>query len=241
VTGMRFIGRTSANSSSTLIYVSGADHVEILRNRIRSSFNSGVYVGDKEGASEHLRIVRNYVADNGTNDDLDHGLYLGHVDRALVANNLVVGNAALGIKAGPEVTRAVITHNTVVRNGTSGVAVNGERSWSSNDNVVVNNIVAFNEAWGIRTYWEEVVGANNLALGNLVFANGEGPSWFPRGGMAEQQSILADPLFVASADYRLRAASPAVDRAVPVFPVRVDFGGRRRPSGRAADIGAYER
>jgi hypothetical protein len=241
VTGLQLIGRTSANSSSTLIYVSGADHVEILRNEIRSSFVSGVYVGDQEAASEHVRIVRNYVANNGTNERLDHGLYLGHVDRALVANNLVVGNAALGIKAAPEVNRAVVTHNTVVRNGQSGVSVGGERSWFSKDNVVVNNIVAFNGAWGIRTYWEEVVGDDNLALANLVFGNRSGSFWFPRGGMVEQQSILADPLFVAPADYRLRLASPAVDQAVPAFSVRVDFTGRRRPSGSASDLGAYER
>lgn len=241
VTGLRLIGRTSANSRSTLIYVSGADHVEILRNEIRSSFTSGVYVGDEEAASEHLRIVRNYVADNGKSERFDHGLYLGHVDQALVANNLVVGNAGLGIKVAPEVSRAVVTHNTVVRNGQSGVSVGGERSWFSKDNVVVNNIVAFNDAWGIRTYWEDAVGDDNLAVANLVFANRSGSSWFPGGGMVEQESILADPLFVASADYRLRAASPAVDRAVPAFSVRVDFSGRRRPSGTAADLGAYER
>lgn len=54
-------------------------------------------------------------------------------------------------------------------------------------------------------------------------------------------NICADPLFVNSAqgDLHLRAGSSAVDAAsIPEAP-ETDCDGRPRPSGPAADMGAY--
>jgi hypothetical protein len=133
-----------------------------------------------------------------------------------------------------------VSQNTVVENGKDGIVVGGELKWSSNDNLVVNNIVAFNKAWGIRTYWEDRTGSGNRALRNLVFRNGDGAFWFPGGGMSARLSIRVNPRFVGDGNFRLRAGSPAVNRAISTFSMRSDITGRTRPRGRG-DLGAFER
>ena len=241
VTRFRFDGAGNANGDSVLIYVAGANHDEIFRNRILGASMSGIYVGDESDPSEQVSIIGNYIRGNGTHERLDHGIYLGHVSGGVVANNVVIENMAIGVKVAPEANAITVTQNTVVANRRAGISIGGEESWSSNDNVVVNNIVAFNREWGIRTYWEQAIGHGNLALRNLVFGNGGGPFWFPGGGMAEQQSILANPRFLADGNYRLRRRSPGVNRALSDFSMPFDFRGRSRRSDAGPDLGAYER
>ena len=55
-----------------------------------------------------------------------------------------------------------------------------------------------------------------------------------------QTSILANPRFIGDGNYRLRAASPGLNRAIPAFSMRYDINGRLRPRGRG-DLGAFER
>jgi len=241
VSGFNFRGRTPANTSSVLIYVSGAHHVEIAKNRIQKSFMSGIFIGDEGDLSSDVNIVANYIAGNGTHERFDHGVYFGHGNGGLVANNVVVGNIAVGLKIAPEANHVIVTQNTVVHNGFTGVIVGGELGWSSNDDLIVNNVVAGNEGWGIRSYWEQSVGSGNLALRNLVFANAEGSFWFPGGGLVQRESIRANPRFVSTSNYRLRADSPAVNRAIRQYSMRVDVAGRARTSRGAPDLGAYER
>ena len=240
VTGMRFDGKGSPLGDSVLIYVSGAAHDEIFRNTVVNASMSGIYVGDDGDRSEQVSIIGNYIRGNGTHERLDHGVYLGHVNGGVVSNNIVVGNLAIGLKVAPEADGLTLTQNTVVDNRRAGISVGGEDDWSSNENLVVNNIVAYNEEWGIRTYWERATGRGNLALRNLVFGNGGGQFWFPGGGMTEEQSVLANPRFVATRDYRLRRRSPGINRALSAFSMPFDFRGRRR-SGLRPDLGAYER
>jgi hypothetical protein len=237
VTGFRFEGRYTVGP---MIYPAGAHHIEIFRNRIINAAMSGIYVGDEGDLSSDVDIIGNYISGNGTRDEFDHGVYFGHVDRGLIANNVVVGNRALGLKIAPEANHVLVTQNTVVSNGTSGVYVGGEDSWSSNDDLVVNNIAAFNHEWGSRSYWDQATGSANRALRNLFFSNGSGAFWFPGGGLVQQKSIFANPRFVRSHNYRLRARSPAVSRAIPAFSMPFDFLGRKR-TGRRPDLGAFER
>jgi len=240
VKGLRFEGRTSANTTDPLIYVAGAQHVEIRRNTILNAAQSGIYVGDEGDLSQDVRIISNQIRGNGTHDRLDHGIYLGHVRNGLIANNLVIDNRAIGVKIEPEANDMVVTQNTVVDNGKDGIVVGGELNWSSNDNLVVNNIVAFNKSWGIRTYWEGSIGSGNRALRNLVFGNGDGAFWFLGGGLSALQTIRANPGFIGAGNYQLSGGSAALNRAIPSFSMPFDITGRMRPRSRP-DLGAFER
>jgi hypothetical protein len=202
---------------------------------------SGIYVGDEGDLSSDVSIISNLITGNGTHDRLDHGIYFGHGNGGVVANNVAVGNIAVGLKIAPEANHMIVTQNTVVRNGYAGIIVGGELGWSSNDDLIVNNVVTSNKGWGIRSYWERSVGSGNVALRNLVFANTEGAFWFPRGGMVARESIRADPRFASPNNYRLRAHSPAINRAIRAYSMRVDYAGRARTSKGGPDLGAYER
>jgi len=241
VSGFLFQGGTASNATGVLVYVSGGDDLELSANEIRGAAMSGVYVGDPGNRADHLFIVGNFIHDNGTHTNLDHGIYFGYGSAGLIANNLIVHNFAQGIKLAPDAQATIATANTVVGNGRSGILVGGDTVDLSNNNMVVNNIAAYNSDWGIRSYWEQAVGSGNLALRNLVFANRAGHFWFPGGGMVERRSIRSDPRFVSPVNYRLRAGSPAINRAIAAFSMPFDFDGRGRPLGAGPDIGAYER
>lgn len=238
VSGFVFGGRTAANPSDVLIYVAGADNVEISHNELRHAARSAIYVGDAEKSADNIRIVGNFVHDNGTHANLDHGIYFGYANGGLIANNVITGNLSQGIKLAPRAYAAVVADNTVVGNGNSGILVGGDDVDISSGNLIVNNIVARNADWGIRTYWESAgVGAGNRAWQNVVWGNRSGASWFPGGGLDESDSILARPAFVAANDYHLAPGSPAIGAADPSFSQPTDYEGRRRTT---PDIGAFE-
>ena len=143
VSGLRFQGGTSANASDVVVYVSGGDHVEVSGSELTGAAMSAVYVGDPGNGADAFRFVSNWVHDNGSHYNLDHGIYCGTARGALIANNLFERSYAYGIHLYPDCDGAVVTQNTVVGSGRSGIIVGGE-STTSDGNVVVNNLVAFN-------------------------------------------------------------------------------------------------
>jgi Right handed beta helix region len=210
---------------------------------VRNSAMSGVYL---EGA-ERARLVANWIHDNGSHYNLDHGIYWFSGANGLAASNIVEDNYANGVKIGPDAQSVLVTENTVDGNGRSGIIVSGDSTYTSNNNTIANNIVTWNgtsgSGFGIRTYWESAgVGSGNRALNNLVYGNVSGDSWYPGGGMSENATIHEDPLYVnrLAADFHVQSGSPAIDAADPSYAVSPAFGLTARPQGNGPDIGAYE-
>lgn len=243
VSGLRFEGGTAANASDVLVYVSGGDHVEVSNSELTGAAMSAVYVGDPGNGADSFHFVSNRVHDNGTHYNLDHGIYCGTARGALIANNLFERSYAYGIHLYPDCDGAVVTQNTVVGSGRSGIIVGGE-STTADGNVVVNNVVAFNADYGVRSYWGGPTGSNNVVRDNLFFGNPAGnlASGSLAAGLSYIDNVVADPLFVnrQGGNYQLAAGSPALSRAVAAYSLATDLNGSSRLSG-SADLGAFER
>lgn len=242
VSGFLFRGQTSANRHGVLVYVSGADHVELSGNELEDAAKSGIYLGDAGNGADYARIVGNYVHDNGTHSNLDHGVYYGTGRGGYVANNVVVDNYAKGIQLYPECNGAVVANNTIVRNRRYGIILGGDDGTTSSGNVIANNVVAFNGSGGIATYWVSGTGTGNVAKDNLVFQNGSatGSTNVFGDGLAVTGTIVASPLFRADNDFRLDPGSPALNVADAQWSPTTDIAGRPRPEGAGPDLGAYE-
>lgn len=212
--------------------------VEVSGLEIRNSRMSGLYLHE----AVNVTVRRNWIHHNGTHWNLDHGIYFESGENGLVADNVIESNHANGIKLAPGPKRALVTNNTVVANGRSGVIVGGDDLQTADGCLVVNNIVAYNKAYGIRSYWTDAVGTANVASRNVAYANTAGALWL-LGGLVAWETIENNPLFVdrAASNFRLLADSPAIDVARPEYSQRTDYDGNARPCGNGPDIGAFER
>lgn len=239
--GFRIVGQTSLNSDEVAVYVTGGAHVEISRNEITRAARSGIFVS---GAVQDLQVVGNRIHHNGTRADFDHGIYW-HSGNGLIANNVIEGNIAYGIQLYANADGVVVTSNTIVGNGRSGIIVAGDSGTTSDGNLLVNNILAFNAEFGLRSYWAGSVGTGNIAQANLGYLNAEGD--FATGakgrGLELAGSLSGAPAFAdpSASDYHLGASSSALDRGLSEYAPALDFEGNARPQGAAPDLGAFER
>ncbi|MCC6223265.1 MAG: right-handed parallel beta-helix repeat-containing protein [Thermoleophilia bacterium] len=231
--GLVFRGGTDANPSQVLIYVSDGDGFSLSGSELSGAAMSAMFLELSDG----VRIEGNWIHDNGSHYNLDHGIYLGSGSGAAIVNNVIERNFAKGVQCYPNCDNAVIAHNTVVGNGRAGIIIGGEES-TSDGNLVVNNVVAFNGDTGIRTYWGGSMGSGNVARNNLSFGNTHG-NVAADGSLLAEGTIEADPRFVSGSDYRLGAGSPALGAALAGYAAS-DYTGAARPQGGAPDLGAYE-
>jgi hypothetical protein len=121
--------------------------------------------------------------------------------------------------------------------------VGGDAERASRDVRIVNNVIASNAGWGVQMYSEGAGPrpSHAVAVRNLLFGNGEGAFRAAIGGLTARRSIRGAPRFRGPRDYRLRAGSPGLDRALRRWSLRLDHDGRRRPRGAGFDLGAFER
>ena len=242
LSGLIFEG---ANGPSTAnIYVWGTAHdITFSRCESRRSARQGFF---SEKTTKSIRIIGCDVHDNGGSgpNNLDHNIYMEGRDH-VIANSVVTGaKNGYGIQLYPSSNHVVIANNTIVDNR-SGLIVGGQGELTTTRALVVNNIVAFNGKYGITTYWGDgSQGRDNFAVNNLGYGNGNTSfDSSEGGGISFQKNFTRDPRFVsrASRNFHLRSTSGAIDRALGSYAPRFDFDGRRRPQGRRADVGAFER
>jgi Disaggregatase related/Protein of unknown function (DUF1565) len=219
-----------------------AHDIEVSDNEIRSAVGTGMLVAPN---TKNVHVLRNSIHDNGTGTAHQHqGLYVQGQD-ALVANNLVYSQPhGFGIQVRGEDTavaanRVMVVDNTSVGNQLAGIVVEN----TATNTTVVNNVSAFNGTVGIYGYY--CCGSSlpgNVAYGNLLYGNADGPTG---GGSVidfSKDNILADPKFVnrVGLDFHLGSGSAAIDRALGPYSKRDDRDGYPRPTGAAPDVGAYE-
>jgi Right handed beta helix region len=244
-----FVIAGASGESTTNIYVSGdAHHIEISGCDIRSSTQHGVY---SDRTARNLYIIGNSIHGNGRagQPHQNHGLYI-EGKHHLLANNVVFDQRyGWGIHVYPASDHVVVTGNTVVGNQRGGIVVGGDGTTTANRTTIVNNIVAFNDGYGIHGYYPREGGApgsRNAAYNNLAYRNGSDNFTnddAPRDVIAfGRGNVSANPRFVGleRRNLRLRSGSPAINHALSRYSLSRDYDGRRRPQGEASDIGAFE-
>ncbi len=233
--------RAKGTSSTNVYFEDDAHHIELSGNEIRHSQDQGVF---SEEQTHHLQILGNRIHDNGlghvSGQHQSHGLYFqgrSHV----AANNLIFSHPfGFGIQVYDQNSRSIIVNNTVTGSAHSGIVVGGS---GGVDNITIrNNILAFNEQYGVQTDSDCPTGPVAIDA-NVIFGNGDGAVQRGCSTLRLGSNISSDPKFVSRSrrDFRLAGGSPAVDRARADSAPRTDIAGRKRPAGRGYDVGAFER
>jgi hypothetical protein len=194
------------------------------------------------------------IEDNIIMGSNDHGLVLRDKCSPLVMNNVIIGCSSGGIAVENGCT-ATLINNTIVRCG-RGVRLFDLGRWTppyslnpgGGTATLINCII-----WDCSdTITLEDTSSTKVAdRGSHVTIRNcdiqRGQQGIRKTGQYstvtwEQGNINADPLFVDSAqnDLHLQDGSPAIDAGSTQDAPLIDYDGNPRPSGLAADMGAYE-
>ncbi len=254
-------GSISVNTASS--------QLKILGNLIRDNgeagnkLHHGFYIGGY-GTNQGIEFGWNELRDQrgGRGIQLFGHLDNDWIDDVRIHDNWVSGSELDNIVIGgtdgaTEVIGTMhVYNNIIVGAGEAGVRVNDPQG-----TVVIQNNVLYNNH-SAEARWQRV-GAGKVTFQNniLYAAAGAAYSAFDAGGAEpsslrtshnlcfnagpcapwEVNSLNADPMFVdlAAYDFRLKAASPAIDSGATTG-IASDYTGVARPQGRASDIGAHE-
>jgi hypothetical protein len=188
-----------------------------------------------EWLSYGLFIEKNMILGNGLG-----GIYCNSPFDIGIFNNLIAGNDGIAYGVRLETSGADLLHNTIIYNS-SGVFI-------GLDAFLFNNIVAFNEGYGISGLSRCELDGNSVDgnfLCNDVWENGCCPAdnYFNFPDMTGYGgNISADPLFAGPSDAHLQLGSPCINTGWGgVYPfVQDDLEGMQRPLGAGYDMGCYE-
>jgi hypothetical protein len=175
VSGFVFDGATSANASEVLIYVSNGDHVDILDNEIRKANKSAVYLS----GSDQSRIIGNWIHDNGTHWNLDHGIYWGSGNGGVISDNVIERSFAYNIQLYPGVDNVLVTNNQLSGGGRGGIVIDNAGGDTVNGNQIVGNTIFNNREHGVRTGSDSGPGVGNAVRDNVIYGNPNGNIYDP--------------------------------------------------------------
>ncbi len=138
----------------------------------------------------------------------------------LVFNNLITGNGGTGVRIGGTSggsRNAQILHNTIFGNGGRGIEI-GNSQQASPGALVLNNIVQQNAlnpgvTENIKVSTSPPSTADFRGDFNLVFPPTYSPATVQGPHDIARDALFADPI---TGDFRLRAASPALDAGDPL-------------------------
>lgn len=183
-------------------------------------------------SSSNTVIHGNYIHSNGSECNLDHGVYFqrsGRITRNVFADTI----CGYGIHLYSAPSNVVVSENTSVGSRVrSGIIIA-----SSGSNItVVNNILANNRTHGI-TY--RACGSGCVVDNNITWGNASGPVGDSLASRATNTRNVS-PLF-SDSEFRVDALSPAVDTARQDFAFFPDRDEHPTVEGAGPDLGAYER
>lgn len=171
----------------------------------------------------------------------DHNIYI-EGSHHLIADCLIKNAPnGFGVQIYPSNDNIIVTENTIVGALRDGIIVGSDGQTTTNNAMIVANVLAFNGRYGIGTFWGGAVGSGNLATNNVVYGNAAGQLDGTE-GITYTANTIADPRFVdrGNGNFHLQAGSPAIDTALIGYALTEDLDGAGRPQGAGPDIGSYE-
>jgi parallel beta-helix repeat protein len=264
-----FDGAWAGNFGTSVISLwGGANHVRFVNVEVKNSPSQGITVFWGNGlSSDFNEFIDCDVHDNGTEDNLDHGLYISS-GNTLVEGCRIYNNKAWGVHiyngySGQTANNNIIRNNHLIGNGTTspnggGVisgsgsgtliannVINGNRDGiliccgtaTPSNHKIFNNTIHGNSRWGV----EVQKGTGHQIRNNIIRSNAMADTRFLV-GVTATNNLSGDPQFVdaAAGDFRLKDASSAIDAGIALAEVPDDFMKVSRPQGSTHDLGAYE-
>lgn len=252
-------GNTISGARESGIYLAnaGSDGAILRGNHIFGNGIAGIHHNGDASVGGDGIISALVIEGNVIHENRQNGLNMDGVQASLVQNNLIYGNGQNGIRAyaidaaqGPAKMRFV--NNTIVAGASGGWAL--RITEDEGGNVAFNNVLlAANPSNGsIALDGTKGFASAANVVGNRFTTDRDATilslsEWQALGYDAGSKIAALADLFIdpAAADFRLPAASPAVDAGLASFagqpaPSR-DIAGVPRPAGTAWDIGAHER
>jgi hypothetical protein len=228
------IGRTGAANTAGAVTIGNNTQATVRRCSIhgwRSNTSNpgahGFYWRGKNGLIEFNQIFDN----NGYGLQFySTGGSRGGVDNNVFRNNYVHGhNVKGGLYIGSGVGNQA--YNNIIVNNNAGIVVRGQNT------KIFNNTVYNNLRTGMQVNPDVVAVIRN----NIVYNNRRG-IWNLSSNTTVDNNLTSDPLFVdpATNNFKLQAASPAIDAGATLSEVQDDYVTVPRPQGSGYDIGAYE-
>lgn len=237
-------------------YISNGADISLRYNIARGAPGYGIHIFDQRRATADIRrVIRNVLVEGnllaGSTQRSgmilamgDEGALGNHIDGVTVRNNLFVGNNFAGIAVGDNTRNVHILHNTFHANGRQGVTIYG---LDSVDTVELRNNL-FDQgpntncradcSWYQIAHVEKGAAARNVTVVSNFYS--PGPPVLVGAQDLAARSGAAGFVDAAAGNLSLRADSAARDGHAPLALVPLDFDGRARPAGPAADAGAYE-
>jgi parallel beta-helix repeat protein len=218
--------------------VSGAAHVILDGFTILEASDAAIEV---RGGSDSITVRNCFIDGEGAHvDEQGDGIRVDDSTNVSLINNLVTFNDANGILVRRSSATRIV-NNTLGENGVRGIRI-GSGSGAAADTFVQNNIVYFSGAVLIDV--NDASAPTATLSHNLVFPASYRP--LATAELPRPTDIDEDPGFVAFANFRLAAGSPARDAADAATDavIRADLATRttaedETPDADALDIGYH--
>jgi len=248
-----------------IILAMKASRVTVTRNHVHQNYGEGIdFVMTDHGVATYNRVWDNYAAemymDNATHSTFSHNLVYTTGDKRF----FWMGAPPSGIHLANEYYDIAnpLDHNTITNNivigGHWGLYYGSyQRGGGLRNTLIAHN--TFYKGTGEVLHIDADAGHRATVIRNNIFRqSGKAPlvsvartagityshnAWSGGKGVTGRGDVRSDPRLVAAgkltaASYRLRAGSPAINRAAPLAAVTRDYFGTSR--GSRPDIGAAE-
>ena len=251
---------TSRSAEQHGIYVGNSGDRPVIRNNfIWGNHANGIHMnGDGseggDGIISGAIVEGNVIYDNGLGGG--SGINCDGVQDSLIRNNVIYDEHASGISlyqidGGGASTGNRVLNNTVliasngrwalnIQDGATNTTARGNILWNAHSyrgsvDISEDSLPGFSEDYGaVMDRFTTDGGDSVMTLAEWRQASGQDAHSF----VGTPTSLFVDP---GANDYRLSAASPAIDAGETRADVPTDIVGVARPQGARFDIGAYER